>query len=118
MNKLSLIILLIFSIGCFANEDSKNDNSAPTAGLAPLPHPFMALQTDPPTPEQIKESMRRAIEIQNEQTKARLKTYSEPEMVTSFAKFSRAYYEALIDVGFSKEESLKIVISVGFPNFR
>lgn len=118
MNKLSLIFLLIFSIGGFADEDTKNDDSPPKAGFAPLPHPFMALQTDPPTPEQIKESMRMAIEMQNEQTKARLKSYSEPEMVTSFANFSRAYYEALIDVGFSKEESLKIVISVGFPKFR
>jgi hypothetical protein len=75
-------------------------------------------RVDPPSPEQMREHMKRAVETQNEMTKARLQSFSDSEMVTHFANFSRAYYEALIEAGFSKKEALQIVVSVGIPNFR
>lgn len=118
MKKLYFLLFAMISLASFAAEKSDNGSEPEKASLQQYPHPFMALQTDPSTPEQIKERMRRAIDMQNEHTRARLKSFSEPEMVESFAQFSRSYYEALINVGFSKEEALQIVINVGFPDFR
>ncbi|MFA5495946.1 MAG: hypothetical protein WC247_14345 [Porticoccaceae bacterium] len=118
MKNLCLASLLIISAVSFASEQPAKGSGSEMARLQAIAPSLMALPTDPPTPEQIRESMNRAIEMHNEQTKARLKAFSEPEMVESFAQFSRSYYEALIRAGFTKEEALNIVISVGIPSFR
>jgi hypothetical protein len=41
---------------------------------------------------------------------------SEPESAEKLASFTKNYYDALIKKGFSKDEALKIVTSVGMPS--
>ena len=40
---------------------------------------------------------------------------SKPEAAERLATFSRNYYDALIKKGFTKDEALRIVLSVGIP---
>ncbi len=40
---------------------------------------------------------------------------SQPESAEKLASFTRNYYDALIKKGFSKDEALKIAMSVGMP---
>ena len=41
---------------------------------------------------------------------------SQPESAEKLASFTRNYYDALIKKGFSKDEALKIAMSVGMPS--
>jgi hypothetical protein len=41
---------------------------------------------------------------------------SEPESAEKLATFTKNYYDALVEKGFSKDEALKIVTSVGMPS--
>ena len=44
------------------------------------------------------------------------KTMAEPQIAQNFATFTRNYYQALVDRGFSEEEALKIVTASGLPS--
>lgn len=44
-----------------------------------------------------------------------LKAMAKPENVERLASFTRAYYEALMRKGFTKEEALQIVVAMGLP---
>ena len=41
---------------------------------------------------------------------------SQPESAEKLASFTRNYYDALIKKGFSKDEALKIAMSIGMPS--
>ena len=47
---------------------------------------------------------------------AMLAMMARPETADQLATFTRNYYEALVAKGFSKEEALRIVTSVGMPS--
>ena len=114
--KVLLPLIFVFSVTVLADEKAKTDPK-----IVPLnvPSPFfVAGHGDPLSPEQIRAQMKKSVAMQNEMMRARLKSFSNPEMAKSFAQFSRAYYEALVESGFTKKEALQIVVSVGIPNFR
>ncbi len=41
---------------------------------------------------------------------------AKPEIAEQLATFTKNYYDALIKKGFSKEEAMRIIISVGMPH--
>ncbi len=43
-------------------------------------------------------------------------TMAKPQTAEQLATFSKNYYDALIAKGFSKEDALRIVTSVGIPS--
>ena len=43
-------------------------------------------------------------------------TMAKPDVAKNMAKFTRSYYLALVDAGFTKEEAMEIVRSAGLPN--
>ncbi len=45
-----------------------------------------------------------------------LTTMAKPQTAERLATFTKNYYDALIAKGFSKEDALKIVVSVGIPS--
>jgi hypothetical protein len=47
---------------------------------------------------------------------AMLETMAKPETAEQLATFSKNYYDALIAKGFSKDEAMRIVTSVGMPS--
>jgi hypothetical protein len=47
---------------------------------------------------------------------ARLAALADPKTTEQLAKFSRNYFKALVAQGFSEEQALKIVTSVGMPS--
>ncbi|MFT4938718.1 MAG: hypothetical protein ACI88A_001747 [Paraglaciecola sp.] len=49
---------------------------------------------------------------QSEQLKNNTLALSDPALVKAQAQLHRKHYEALIDVGFSKDEALKIVVAM------
>lgn len=55
-------------------------------------------------------------EMMSGMLKAMSKTMAEPQIAQNFATFTRNYYQALTDRGFSEEEALKIVTSSGLPS--
>ncbi|MDO8730184.1 MAG: hypothetical protein Q7J69_03235 [Candidatus Omnitrophota bacterium] len=55
-------------------------------------------------------------EMMSNMLKAMSKTMAEPQIAQNFATFTRNYYQALTDRGFSEEEALKIVTASGLPS--
>lgn len=49
-------------------------------------------------------------------TQSGLQALADPETARNLARFTRNYYEALMEQGFSEEQALRIVTSVGFPS--
>lgn len=49
-------------------------------------------------------------------TQGTMAALAEPEVARNLARFTRNYYEALVAAGFTREEALRIVASVGFPS--
>jgi hypothetical protein len=49
-------------------------------------------------------------------TQGTMSALAEPEVARNLARFTRNYYEALMAAGFTREEALRIVSSVGFPS--
>jgi hypothetical protein len=47
---------------------------------------------------------------------ARLAAMADPKTAEQLAKFSRNYFNALVAQGFSEDQALKIVTSVGLPS--
>ncbi len=45
-----------------------------------------------------------------------LKILAKPESAEQLATFSKNFYDALIAKGFSKEDALRIVVSIGMPS--
>ncbi len=68
--------------------------------------------------ETMKARMRAGMSIYVEQTRMRLEVMADPELARLLAQFSRSYYEALIEAGFSPEEAMKLVVAVGIPKDR
>lgn len=48
---------------------------------------------------------------------AQLEILAQPGTAEKLATYTRNYYEALVRKGFSKEEALRIAMTVGFPAF-
>jgi len=73
-----------------------------------------------PTAEEMREMMQGVMgpmmgEMMASMVKSMSKTMAEPEVAQNLATFTRNYYQALVDRGFTEEEALKIVTSSGFP---
>lgn len=49
-------------------------------------------------------------------TQGTMSALAEPEVARNLARFTRNYYEALMAEGFTREEALRIVSSIGFPS--
>ena len=48
---------------------------------------------------------------------AQLEVLANPATADKLATFTKNYYEALINKGFSRDEALKIAMTAGFPAF-
>ena len=55
-------------------------------------------------------------EMMSSMLKGMTKTMAEPQIAQNLATFTRNYYQALMDRGFTEEQALKIVTSTGFPS--
>ena len=55
-------------------------------------------------------------EMMSNMLKSMSKTMAEPQIAQNFATFTRNYYQALVDRGFTEEEAMKIVTSTGVPS--
>ncbi len=74
-----------------------------------------------PSAEEVRQMMQGVMgpmmgEMMSSMLKSMSKTLAEPQVAQNFAAFTRNYYQALIDKGFTTDEALKIVSSVGLPS--
>ena len=74
-----------------------------------------------PTAEEVRQMMQGVMgpmmgEMMSSMLKSMSKTLAEPQIAQNLATFTRNYYQALIDRGFTEEQALKIVTSTGLPN--
>ena len=74
-----------------------------------------------PTAEEVREMMQGVMgpmmwEMMSSMLKSMSKTMAEPQIAQNLATFTRNYYQALMDRGFTEEQALKIVTSTGLPN--
>ena len=54
-------------------------------------------------------------DIVRQVTRSSMAALAEPETAQSLARFTRNYYTALVAQGFTEDQALRIVASVGFP---
>ncbi len=96
----------------------KNESAAPTAQEAAdagLPAPGQGNR--PPTAVEMQQMMGPVMaEMMSSMLKGMTKTLAEPQIAQNLATFTRNYYQALMDRGFTEEQALKIVTSTGFPS--
>ncbi|WP_143820981.1 hypothetical protein [Motiliproteus sp. MSK22-1] len=45
----------------------------------------------------------------------RFEALADPAVTKQLARFSKSYFDALVSEGFSEDQALKIVVSVGIP---
>ncbi len=74
-----------------------------------------------PSAEEVRQMMQGVMgpmmgEMMSSMIKSLSKTLAEPQIAQNYAAFTRNYYQALIDKGFTADEALKIVSSVGLPS--
>ncbi|MEE8056544.1 MAG: hypothetical protein V3T17_01730 [Pseudomonadales bacterium] len=69
-------------------------------------------------PADIQKRIRASLITQREMIKVRLEAMSDPGTAQLLAKFSRTYFKALIKEGFTTEEAMQLVLSVGIPPLR
>jgi len=74
-----------------------------------------------PSAEEVRQMMQGVMgpmmgEMMSSMLKSLSKTLAEPQIAQNYATFTRNYYQALIDKGFTADEALKIVSSVGLPS--
>ena len=88
-------------------KDKQTQDVLMSSSALPDDHPFKNLSQ-----EQIRAEMRRS---QKEQVAIQLEAFAEPESLKHIARFSRGLFLALVEEGFSEEQSLEIVKSIGLP---
>ena len=54
-------------------------------------------------------------EVMHHVTRSTMAALAEPETARNLARFTRNYYTALVAEGFSEEQAMRIVSSMGFP---
>jgi len=74
-----------------------------------------------PSAEEVRQMMQGVMgpmmgEMMSSMLKSLSKTLAEPQVAQNFAAFTRNYYQALLDRGFTADEALKIVSSAGLPS--
>lgn len=74
-----------------------------------------------PTPEETQKQMEQMMGpmmgmMMGQMIKGMAKTMAEPEVAENFATFTRQYYLALVNRGFTEEEAMRIVTSHGLPS--
>ncbi|MEO1079236.1 MAG: hypothetical protein AAFY29_06770 [Pseudomonadota bacterium] len=109
---LLMVFMMLTSTHVSAVPESKNEGAALVAAIDE------AGQYAPMDAEAMKARMRAGMSMFVEQTRMRLEAMADPELARLLAQFSRAYYEALIEAGFSPDEAMKLVVAVGFPKDR
>jgi hypothetical protein len=105
-----LTLLLTFSLQSHSAEEKQPSEAQIIAISSAITNKLN--NTDP---EAIKKRIQASLVSQREYLKVRLEAMSDPEVAQSLAKFSRVYYESLVEEGFSKKEAMQLVISVGLP---
>ena len=74
-----------------------------------------------PTAEEMKELMQGVMgpmmaQMISAMLQSMAKTLAEPQIAQNLATYTRNYYLALVDRGFTEEEALRIVTAAGFPS--
>ncbi|MEM8492504.1 MAG: hypothetical protein AAF756_16935 [Pseudomonadota bacterium] len=106
------ILFALLNSHVFAAQNSKPETAALVSAIDESGQ-FVAMDT-----EAMKARMRAGMSMYIEQTRMRLEVMTDPELARLLAQFSRSYYEALIEAGFSSEEAMKLVVAVGIPDNR
>ena len=87
-------------------------------GIAATP-PAIVAQTPVPSQEQMQQQMQSMTPMFGQMMAAMLKgslaVLADPETAEQMATFTKNYYDALKKRGFTEEQALRIVISVGVP---
>ena len=74
-----------------------------------------------PTAEEMREIMQGVMgpmmaQMMSAMLQSMAKTLTEPQIAQNLATYTRNYYLALVDRGFTEEEALRIVTAAGFPS--
>jgi len=118
------MVLAAISIDVYADQEKPTQSPKPASAVERKQETRLAALAEraagtarPGSPdfEMIREQMRATMQAQAEYTRFRLEMMSDPEVARMLARFSRAYFEALIEVGFSEEQALQLVVSGGLP---
>ena len=65
--------------------------------------------------QQMQGMMPMMADVMRQATQSTMAVLVEPETAQSLARFTRNYYTALVAQGFTEEQAIQIVSSVGFP---
>ena len=115
---------IVFS-GAAARAEDQGGQDAAAQGMAQpetqQARPAAQRGNRQPTAEEVRQMMQGVMgpmmgEMMSSMLKSMSKTLAEPQIAQNFAAFTRNYYQALIDRGFTADEALKIVSSVGLPS--
>ncbi len=100
----------------YAEDQTTQEMQAPAAaGEQPFP------QRKDQSPEEVQKMMETVMgpmmgHMMSQMIKSMAKTMAEPEVAEYLATFTRSYYLALVNRGFTEEEALRIVAAVGIPS--
>lgn len=106
-------------------QEPAGQEEAGAAETQPIGEGFISGRQQPlqrqPTAEEMREMMQGVMgpmmgEMMSSMLQSMAKTMADPQVAQNLASFTRNYYQALMDRGFSDEEALKIVTSSGFPS--
>jgi hypothetical protein len=84
-----------------------------------LARPASAQQPSQPSPDVVQQQMAAMGPMMAQMTRAMLQSglefYAQPTTARSLATFSKNYLDALVAVGFTREEALRVVAAHGLP---
>lgn len=88
-------------------EKKPSQNTWASSSNLPEDHPLKTMSQ-----EELRAEMRRS---QKDSVAIQLEAFAEPESLQHIARFSRGLYLALVEEGFSEDQALEIVKSIGLP---
>ena len=121
---IALILLVAFvfipAAGVWAEEARTESSSEPSNAGQAQGAPQQQPQRQPPSPEEMQRAMQGMAgpmaDMMGLMMEGMARTMAKREIAEDFATYTRNYYLALINRGFTEEEALKIVIASGIPD--
>lgn len=92
--------------------------AAPTLSRAQEPTPADTARGQLPPAEmnqQMEQMQGMMASVMRNVTQSTMEALADPETARNLARFTRNYYNALVEEGFTEEQALRIVSSMGFP---
>lgn len=93
--------------------------ATPTLSRAQEPSPADTARAEQPPAEmnqQMEQMQGMMASVMRQVTQSTMEALADPETARNLARFTRNYYNALVEQGFTEEQALRIVSSMGFPH--